>query len=206
MDSLKEILVGGAQAIAIGRAEREQARRQSLVVPVGGTNAVPSAPAPFLRHNAVELIIANIPGLWGRQVDLWSQAKVAPSVVDNGWGPTDYRTWTPNAANDGKCEVFMIRNVGEYFLKQLPWHRGKLSRIGQFPTHTKIEFRENVHTYCNIDGEFFELSNPKSISFRLVTTVKVVCPADPKRSRLARDENLVPGGVNSDVLPLDAMV
>jgi hypothetical protein len=65
----------------------------------------------------------------------------------------------------------MIRNVGEYFLKQLPWHRGKLSRVGQFPSDTTILFHPNVETYCNIDGEFFQLSKPKSITFRRTCTV-----------------------------------
>ena len=98
----------------------------------------------------------------------------------------------------------MIRNVGEYMLKQIPWHRGKLSRVGQFPSDTTILLCPNVETYCNIDGEFFQLSKPKSISFRRVVTVKMVCPSDLKISRLARDELAVPGSVNSDILPIDA--
>lgn len=117
IDSLRSIDVGGVPVIHIGKEEQEQARRQSSGRNLG-TPAAPSGP-PLLRQNGVELIVANIPGLWGRQVDLWSTARNKQSVVENASGPTDYRNWNPNSAQDGKLEMFIIRNVGEYMLKQV---------------------------------------------------------------------------------------
>lgn len=78
--------------------------------------------------------------------------------------------------------------------------------MGQFPSPSKIVFRENVSTFCNIDGEFFELHKPKSIKFTKVYTVKVVCPSDPGKSRLLRDEGIIPGAPNAYVLPVDIVV
>ncbi|KAI9018971.1 ATP-NAD kinase-like domain-containing protein [Hyaloraphidium curvatum] len=200
IDTLRSIEVDGEPAVAIGRLEKEAAqKRRSSVdslegMPVG---------TPLLNQNAVELIIGNIPGLWGRQVDLWSTARTTYSAVEGAKGPTDYRTWNPNTANDQKMEIFLIRSVGEYFLKQLPWHRGNLTKVGQFPSVTKLRFREGVNTHCNIDGEFYELMNPKCITFKLLSTVTVVCPSDPMRSRLARDEEKIPGRPRGDVAPVE---
>lgn len=36
----------------------------------------------------VEMIIQNIPGMWGRQVDLWGQAHMSPSIIKDQQGPT----------------------------------------------------------------------------------------------------------------------
>ncbi len=71
----------------------------------------PGQPSDFFDFSAV----ANIPGLWGRQVDLWSTAKEGPGVVENASGPTDYRNWGRNTANDGKLVCFV--EVGEWSLR-----------------------------------------------------------------------------------------
>ena len=58
----------------------------------------------------------------------------------------------------------------------------------------------------NIDGEFYQLLHPRAITFRHICSVKVVCPADRTRSRLAQDEETVPGTTNNYVEPVNEVV
>ncbi|KAJ3049640.1 hypothetical protein HK097_009390, partial [Rhizophlyctis rosea] len=142
-----------------------------------------------VRKAPVELVIQNIPGMWGRQVDLWGTAKMSPTILRKESGPTDLKGWTPNTANDGKLEIFGISSLKSYLAKQLPWGRHSLQRVGQFPTGTSIHFKQGEHIHAMVDGEFYEITSPKSMSFRRVMQIRLVGPQlDQKESRLVRDE------------------
>ncbi|KAJ3150410.1 hypothetical protein HDU89_003191 [Geranomyces variabilis] len=139
------------------------------------------------QRQAVEVVVQNIPGLWGRHVDMWGEARMAPSVVRHAEGPTDSKNWTPNKANDGKLEVFAISSAFSYLRKQLgKWGRKTLSRIGQFPDELRINLIPGAETALMVDGEFYKLSNCKSITWKLLIQVTVMGP-DMEHSRMVRD-------------------
>ncbi|KAJ3044115.1 hypothetical protein HDV00_003219 [Rhizophlyctis rosea] len=142
-----------------------------------------------VRKAPVELVIQNIPGMWGRQVDLWGTAKMSPSILKKETGPTDINNWTPNTAYDGKLEVFGISSLRSYLAKQLPWGRHSLQRVGQFPTGTEIVFKEGEHIHAMVDGEFYEITSPKVMRFTRVMQIRLVGPKlSDRESRLVRDE------------------
>jgi len=136
----------------------------------------------------VELIIQNIPGMWGRQVDLWGSANISPSIIKDATGPTDIANWTPNTASDGKLEVFGISSLRSYLQKQMPWGRSQLQRVGQFPNPLVINFKPKSDLHAMIDGEFYELYNPKSMAYHHLMTITVMGPSEVQKSRIVRDE------------------
>ncbi|KAJ3011218.1 hypothetical protein HKX48_006968 [Thoreauomyces humboldtii] len=139
------------------------------------------------ERRAIEIVVQNIPGLWGRHVDMWGTAKMAPSVVSSPEGPTDIANWGSNKANDGKLEVFTISNEISYVKKQMgDWGRKNLSRIGQFPEELNLNLIEGTSTALMVDGEFYKLVNCKSVKWKHLIQITVIGP-DAENSRMVRD-------------------
>lgn len=145
----------------------------------------------------VEIIMQNIPGIWGRKVDLWGKANNEGSIVAEPEGPTDPLNWTPQTAGDGKLELYGIDSVFDYFKKQTPWgRRNKLRRIGQFDSTIELLFQPNSEAKLMIDGEFYELKNCRSLQIRKLFSIKVIGPNDPAKSRVVHDELTSHGSAN----------
>ncbi|KAI7905931.1 ATP-NAD kinase-like domain-containing protein [Cokeromyces recurvatus] len=164
---------------------------------------------PILAKQSIDFIIQNIPHIWGREVDLWGDAKKGLESVKNRSGPTDPHNWTPQLANDGKMEIMVIQNIPSY-LKKLANIRQHVSRIGQFNTPFEIYFREpessktkskwnsivfqNKYVNKNIicimcDGEFYVLKDPKSLKFTRYARICTLGRNDKKtKARLVQDE------------------
>ncbi|KAL1924277.1 uncharacterized protein VTP21DRAFT_7312 [Calcarisporiella thermophila] len=157
---------------------------------------------PRLINNPIELVIQNIPHIWGREIALWDEAVKGEECVQNRSGACDPSKWTKQLANDGLIEVFLIRSVGSY-LKKLFGERQHLSRIGQFDELT-IQFRKPEETLAGgnkhkidqlcimVDGEFYTVQHPKSLSIKRLTQI-LLLGSSPKRSRLVRDEKVTKG-------------
>ncbi|KAI8047723.1 ATP-NAD kinase-like domain-containing protein [Gilbertella persicaria] len=96
---------------------------------------------PEITKDPIDMVIQNIPHIWGREVDLWGEAKSGLEAVTNRSGPTDPENWKPQRANDGRLEVMTIENMTSY-LKKLANIREHVSRIGQFNSPFEINFRE----------------------------------------------------------------
>ncbi|OBZ85302.1 Diacylglycerol kinase A [Choanephora cucurbitarum] len=94
-----------------------------------------------ITRNPIDMVIQNIPHIWGREVDLWGEARSGLDAVTNRSGPTDPASWKPQRANDGRLEVMTIENMTSY-LKKLANIRHHVSRIGQFDSPFEINFRE----------------------------------------------------------------
>ncbi|KAI8882591.1 hypothetical protein K501DRAFT_333936 [Backusella circina FSU 941] len=140
---------------------------------------------PVMTNHPIDFVIQNIPHIWGREVDLWGDAKYGLECVAQRDGPTDANHWQPQLANDGKVEVMVIEDMVSYILK-LANIRSHVSRIGQFETPFEIHFREPqktkklrwysrwienkyklTNTICIMcDGEFYILKDPKTLKFR----------------------------------------
>lgn len=138
-------------------------------------------------NGPVEFIISNIPGIWGRHVDIWNDAAMSKSPCHKDNASTDINNWTKNVAHDGKLEVFTIESTFSYFRKQLGnWGRRHLTRIGQFPDEIQFDLKENKKAALMIDGEFYELYNCESITYKRIFQVTMIGPSF-ERSRLVQD-------------------
>ncbi|KAI8998320.1 ATP-NAD kinase-like domain-containing protein [Gaertneriomyces semiglobifer] len=139
-----------------------------------------------VTHEPVELIIQNIPGMWGRHIDLWGVTQMSRSILKDQRGPADISQWTPQAVYDGKLEVFGIGSLRSYLFKQFPWGRKRLQRVGQFPSPMSVCFREHSQVHLMIDGEFYEVTNPTKMTYRRMMQITMV-GSEPDTSRLVRD-------------------
>ncbi|KAI9311921.1 ATP-NAD kinase-like domain-containing protein [Dichotomocladium elegans] len=143
---------------------------------------------PVMTKHPIDFVIQNIPHIWGREVDLWGEAKSGLECVSNRTGPTDPKTWKPQLANDGRMEIMAINTMASY-IKKLANYRSHVSRLGQFQDPFEIRFRDpkerksaqrlwrrNRYERENIicimcDGEFYILKDPKVVSFKLHSTI-----------------------------------
>ncbi|KAI9247819.1 ATP-NAD kinase-like domain-containing protein [Helicostylum pulchrum] len=105
---------------------------------------------PRMTNDPIDFVIQNIPHIWGREVDLWGEATSGLESVANRSGCTDPSTWKPQRANDGRLEIMTIENMTSY-LKKLANIRDHVSRIGQFNSPFKINFREPEHHTKEVD-------------------------------------------------------
>ncbi|KAI9497077.1 ATP-NAD kinase-like domain-containing protein [Zychaea mexicana] len=173
---------------------------------------------PKLATPAIDLIIQNIPHLWGQELDIWGEAKEGLETVSNRSGPTDPDLWTPQLANDGKLEVIAMENMMSY-LKKLANFRDHVARVGQFPGPFEIHFREPPETATGaqphentgclhmwqrrrrnkyerknvlgvmVDGEFYRIRHPQRVRFERIAQVVTLGRSDQqKQGRLVRDE------------------
>ncbi|KAI9473481.1 MAG: ATP-NAD kinase-like domain-containing protein [Benjaminiella poitrasii] len=178
---------------------------------------------PEMMNDPIDLVIQNIPHIWGREVDLWGEAQTGLEAVSNRSGPTDPNNWKPQRANDCRLEVMSIENMTSY-LKKLANIRHHVSRIGQFDTPFEINFRAPEHHLKEVDkleqsssvwsktkafmkdksrhkyekknimcimcdGEFYEIKDPKSISFNCFTQIWTLGKSDDEnQGRLVKDE------------------
>ncbi|KAI7874101.1 hypothetical protein K492DRAFT_154264 [Lichtheimia hyalospora FSU 10163] len=170
-----------------------------------------------LNGSAIDLVIQNIPHIWGREVDLWSEATTGLESVTNRHGSTDPTNWTPQLANDGKLEMIALGNMYSY-IKKLLNVRQHVSRVGQFKTPFEIIFRKpsnhhqrkmagcldfarrNRYERKNImgvmcDGEFFLIKDPKTIRFEHNARIWTLGrdSEDGKQGRLVQDEKFSAG-------------
>ncbi|KAI7877399.1 hypothetical protein K492DRAFT_180828 [Lichtheimia hyalospora FSU 10163] len=142
---------------------------------------------PEMTNHPIDFVIQNIPHIWGREVDLWGEARSGLESVRHRSGPSDPSNWQPQRANDGRMEIMVIQNLFSYF-KKLANIRNHVSRLGQFETPFEIRFRdpkrkssstpfrwrsmwkrnryERENVICIMcDGEFYVLKDPKSLTF-----------------------------------------
>ncbi|KAI9490259.1 ATP-NAD kinase-like domain-containing protein [Zychaea mexicana] len=168
-----------------------------------------SATLAHVTGHPIDFVIQNIPHIWGREVDLWGEAKSGLESVENRAGPTDPATWNPQRANDGRMEVMVIHSLFSY-LKKLANIRQHVSRIGQFGTPFEIAFRppsersnkrrslwrrvnryERDNVICIMcDGEFYILKDPKSLKFVRFAQIWTLGRRDEKGTgRLVLDEH-----------------
>ncbi|KAJ1982563.1 hypothetical protein H4R34_001671 [Dimargaris verticillata] len=179
---------------------------------------------PILEIQPIEIFVQNIPHIWGREYDIWGDAKYMPNVVSHQRGPTDKRNWKPQMSGDDRLELFAIENVSSYLRKQMS-SKGGLARIGQVEGQFQLNFR-NPQVYDNyreksaklsarhrayppgftclmIDGEFYDLYLPKSIKFRRHSCVRAI-GSNAKNSRLVRDTHTYCQSISNGTIPTPA--
>ncbi|KAI8990975.1 ATP-NAD kinase-like domain-containing protein [Mycotypha africana] len=96
---------------------------------------------PELTRQPIDFVIQNIPHIWGREVDLWGDAKKSDGAVENRANFTDPANWSRQLANDGKIEVMTLEDKYSYFM-ELANFRGHVSKIGQFASPFEILFND----------------------------------------------------------------
>ncbi|KAJ1980275.1 hypothetical protein H4R35_001191 [Dimargaris xerosporica] len=163
---------------------------------------------PLLNIHPIELVVQNIPHIWGREIDVWGKAECRPHTVLNRQGPTDHSQWTPQLCGDGKVEVFCFEDVKSY-VRHLIRPTDRLARVGQFSDEFELTFRcpteyqtfrKKWHpilylhrrrtpigqTCIFVDGEFYQVYRPKSIRFKRKDCLRAI-GSNPEASRLVRD-------------------
>ncbi|KAI8062429.1 ATP-NAD kinase-like domain-containing protein [Gongronella butleri] len=160
---------------------------------------------PMLSKHPIDLVIQNIPHIWGRQVDLWGDARSGLEIVHDRAKntPTDATQWHAQRANDRQVEIMAISTLFSY-LKKLANFRHHVSRIGQFASSFTVNFwppnarptqahrgrheRENI--ICVMcDGEFYEIKDPNSISFQWYAQIWTLGHLNGDNTgRIVRDE------------------
>ncbi|ORY97204.1 diacylglycerol kinase accessory domain-domain-containing protein [Syncephalastrum racemosum] len=150
---------------------------------------------PVFVGSAIDMVIQNIPHIWGREVDLWGEAREGLEVVQYRQGPTDPSQWTPQRANDRKLEVFAIENMKSY-LKKLANFRNHVARIGQFSSPFSLVFKKQKkrkNTYIMCDGEFYVLRGAQKLEFELYAQIWTLGRNDEEQqARLTADEEQAP--------------
>ena len=134
---------------------------------------------PSKIATSVDLIIQNINGIWGRNVQLWEQCKWEPHVLPNNIANNQV-TYQKSSINDKKCEVFTIASRWDYFMKQFTWSRnlGTLYRLGQFGEFKLSILRSCRNLYFMIDGECYLAHLPKSLQVRHQGQIRIAIKND----------------------------
>lgn len=120
------------------------------------------------EHRAVEMIIQNLPGIWGRQMMLWD------TCPPDGFDHSDM--------TDGKLESFFLKSRYDYMTKQvrplLPFT--KLKRFAQDEGPFTIHFKPDQKVYMMIDGEFYILMNVHRLKISHVCKIPVLARENSK--------------------------
>lgn len=128
-------------------------------------------------ENSVELVIQNISGIWGRQMNLWDNCKQHDygTVLDPPTGMADPTTWTCSKMNDGKLDVFAINSRLDYLIKQLRCiiTKTKLDRFGQFRDMI-IHCIPHSNFHMMVDGEFYHMYNISTIKITPIRRINVL--------------------------------
>ncbi|KAJ2719966.1 hypothetical protein GGI07_004905 [Coemansia sp. Benny D115] len=163
---------------------------------------------PVIQHKPIEIDIQNVARFWGRDIDVWSNAREEDDkdVLSNRMGVTDSKNWTPQYAGDGKVELFGVRDIGDYALNQIPGRKDyRIDRLAQMVTPLALHFRapedypprsrnpltnhKNIEQgllFSMCDGEFIEMYHPKDIIVSRKVTLKAV-GRSPESSRIVLD-------------------
>eukprot|EP00357_Protocruzia_adherens_P006901 CAMPEP_0115037416 /NCGR_PEP_ID=MMETSP0216-20121206/42790_1 /TAXON_ID=223996 /ORGANISM="Protocruzia adherens, Strain Boccale" /LENGTH=516 /DNA_ID=CAMNT_0002417601 /DNA_START=314 /DNA_END=1864 /DNA_ORIENTATION=- len=127
----------------------------------------PSKSTPILLGNPATLIGVNIGSYGGGMSDLWKNAKgrVGVSTTESNKSLKS----APQSIKDGAMEFVTFASPFRLAFENV-W-KGNARRVAQGQGPFKMNFRkpdsEDTRCYLNIDGEYWQLTNPKCIRIRL---------------------------------------
>ncbi len=131
-----------------------------------------------LNKHTVEVIIQNIPGIWGRQVNLWDTCALEKdgSVVTPLLGMADPRFWNVTDMGDGKLDIYTIKSRKDYAIKQFKSlsSYSPLGRIGQSGNEFNIHGQPGSTFHAMMDGECYKLHDIKEIQIVKRCTVQII--------------------------------
>lgn len=172
------------------------------------------APAPQLVGNPQVFLVLNIPNCYGGFCRFWDGAGSL------GVDPGDHGLLRSELdASDGKLEVLtysslLMEPLVTAATQKLPAHRFNAKRVFS-GAPIFLQFAEDeeseVVVHCQIDGEFFKLVNPASVTFELHRKIRVLHsgrgmdqgddetddsdePSEPPGEAAESEEDGVPGG------------
>eukprot|EP00743_Colponemidia_sp_Colp-15_P009380 GILK01010255.1.p1 GENE.GILK01010255.1~~GILK01010255.1.p1 ORF type:complete len:451 (+),score=31.10 GILK01010255.1:77-1429(+) len=136
--------------------------------------------APHLRGNPVELMLMNIPGIWGRAVDLWGDATRGTGLTNGSLlEDTNSEKWTRRSFGDGKLEMFCMPHKASFLSKQMAVFRRHLHRVAQTSGPLRFRFQEQSQVvYLMCDGEFYEAVNPSYMIVSLAAKTHAIVQPD----------------------------
>eukprot|EP01017_Pseudomicrothorax_dubius_P040357 TRINITY_DN6303_c0_g1_i3.p1 TRINITY_DN6303_c0_g1~~TRINITY_DN6303_c0_g1_i3.p1 ORF type:complete len:363 (+),score=61.82 TRINITY_DN6303_c0_g1_i3:89-1177(+) len=126
-----------------------------------------------LQGSPVCLIGLNI-NSYGSGTDPWGTSRGKVAVLGPDGRPKE-DVWGSQSFNDGKLEFVCYNNPVRLAMERMI--KGQASRLGQGGGPFAVKFRDldingpPMRTYLNIDGEFFQLIAPKSITISLAKEI-----------------------------------
>lgn len=133
----------------------------------------------MVKKPIVELVAQNVPGLWGRQVNLWDKCrnfKGSGSALEPSIFGANKENWHKTMMDDEKLDLYFIRSRLQYGLKQIPciMTLTRLARMGQFESGVSLLFNPDTTFHAMIDGEFFLLHDIEMIKMERITAINVI--------------------------------
>lgn len=131
-----------------------------------------SLPEQSTYQHGVELLVQNISGIWGRQVNLWKSCRLGKSIMS----PASLVTNRTSSSGDGRLEVFTIVSRWDYFIKQFKFVRcgSKLGRMGQLGSFDILLKQGCSRVHFMIDGEFYTADSASCVSVVHAGKIKVL--------------------------------
>ena len=127
------------------------------------TTDTSSVDGPLLTGNPASIIFLNIQSFAGG-CDIWADSN--SDALENG----DPREFSQPSPSDGKLEVIAYQSLLSFGLEQLRrTHRFIPSfgqRVGQVDGVVSITFKDGVSIFAQVDGEFYNLKNPRRITLK----------------------------------------
>jgi hypothetical protein len=127
-------------------------------------------------RRSVELVLQNLPGIWGRKMTLWDSCVHRESPLVPNANAACETEWTLSNMGDGKLEVYALKSRRDYIVKQIPglFKYTVLQRLGQFSDRIVIECVSGKTFYMMMDGEFYTLHDIEKVEVKRTTRVKAI--------------------------------
>ena len=117
----------------------------------------------YLKGNPISLYCTNLKKIMGGRTNLWSKSKNRLGVVNKDGSKVSPNVFssTEGAFDDGKLEFATFDSLFGLITN-------KCQRLAQEEGPLEIKFARSdyLETYMNIDGEFYKLTNPLSITIQ----------------------------------------
>jgi diacylglycerol kinase family enzyme len=126
--------------------------------------------------HTVELVIQNLSGMWGRQVNLWDNCRGTKAVIQPQVDWADRTNWKKSNVGDGYLEMFTLRSRLDYVMKQfkciLP--ATYLDRLGQISEDFEVDFRPGSNCHLMVDGEFYRVTDLADIMVKRMAKIQII--------------------------------
>eukprot|EP01066_Platyproteum_vivax_P011174 Platyproteum_vivax@DN5069_c0_g1_i1.p1 len=157
-----------------------------MVDPLDSTKVVETiydggASGPHMVGKPCSLICINIPSMFGG-CPVWesSRGRVGQKFVNNKKAkvPAYVKADCKQHEGDGQLEFVTYQSSMGFGIEQLKTGKGLGRRLFKGPGPFKFTFKtgstDNLVTYCQIDGEFFQVTCPKTLTVQLQQQIQTL--------------------------------
>ena len=132
----------------------------------------------YLTGNPVSFFCWNLPSIMGGNLNLYEATKDTLGYSYIGYDSSIYTSSLNSSFNDGKLEfatfeslLDLVMSKGKYSIYFNIFHIGKFITQESGPFVFEFNTDKDFNTYLNVDGEFYMLNNPLSITIKKAESV-----------------------------------